>query len=246
VSASLPQLSIVVPVFDEGANIDNLTAEISSVFRPEWGETGFEIIMVDDCSRDDTPQRLSRLQSQFPELVALRHEKNSGQSRALRSGILAARAPLILTLDGDGQNPPHEGIALVKALASGPPSLGLVGGERQKRQDTLAKKLASQWANHIRQFLLKDGCKDTGCGLKAFRREAFLSLAYFDHIHRYLPAMMVREGYECAYLPVSHRARTIGVSKYTNLGRLLVAITDVLGVIWLRSRSRLPGRVDKV
>lgn len=245
-SAFNPKLSIVVPVFDEGANIDNLVAEITEVFRPEWGENGFEIIMVDDCSRDDTAQRLTRLKTEFPELIALRHEKNSGQSRSIRSGIMAARSPLILTLDGDGQNPPSEGIALVRALAAGPQTLGLVGGERQKRQDTLAKKLASQWANKIRQALLNDGCKDTGCGLKAFRRDAFLSLAYFDHIHRYLPAMMVREGYDCAYLPVSHRARTIGVSKYTNLGRLFVAISDVLGVMWLRSRSRLPGRVNRL
>jgi len=162
----------------------------------------------------------------------------------VRTGILAARAPVIVTLDGDGQNDPADAPRLADRLKASP-GLALVGGERVKRQDSAAKKWASRWANGIRKRLLRDSANDTGCGLKAFRREAFLRLPYFDHIHRYIPALMLREGYEVAFEPVNHRAREIGQSKYTNFGRLKVAITDLFGVMWLQSRSRLPGEVSE-
>jgi hypothetical protein len=152
----------------------------------------------------------------------------------------------VLTLDGDGQNDPADGPALVDALAAGPPELALVGGERVKRQDSFAKRVASRIGNGVRKRLLKDTANDTGCGLKAFRREAFLRLPYFDHIHRYLPALMQREGYLTAFLPVNHRHRETGVSKYTNLGRLWASLSDLFGVIWLQSRARNPGGVDEV
>src|SRR5690606_3710026 len=145
--------------------------------------------------------------------------------------------PIVVTLDGDGQNDPADAPGLVDALLAGPPGLALVGGERVKRQDSQAKKIASKVGNGVRKRLLRDTANDTGCGLKAFRRQAFLELPYFDHIHRYLPALMMREGYDVAFRPVNHRHRQTGRSKYTNLGRLWASASDLLGVMWLQSRS---------
>jgi dolichol-phosphate mannosyltransferase len=176
----------------------------------------------------------------------LGHRKNSGQSRAVRSGVLAARAPIVVTLDGDGQNDPADAPRLAKALKAGPPDLALVGGERVKRQDSSAKRFASKFGNGVRKRMLKDTANDTGCGLKAFRREAFLRLPYFDHIHRYIPALMLREGYKVAFQPVNHRHRESGVSKYTNFGRLKASVSDLLGVMWLQTRARNPQGVDEV
>jgi glycosyltransferase involved in cell wall biosynthesis len=176
----------------------------------------------------------------------LGHRRNAGQSRAVRTGVLAARGEVVVTLDGDGQNNPADAPRLVARLRAGPPELGLVGGQRLKRQDTAAKRWASRAANNIRKGLLKDEADDTGCGLKAFRREAFLRLPYFDHVHRYLPALMLREGYRVAFEDVSHRARTTGASKYTNLGRLWASLSDLLGVMWLRSRARNPEGAEEL
>jgi glycosyltransferase involved in cell wall biosynthesis len=237
-----PDVSVVVPVFDEEGAAPALAREIAAAFRGR----DFEIIFVDDASRDATKAALKALCAEIPQLRVLAHRKNSGQSRAIRSGILAARAPIVLTLDGDGQNDPADGPGLVDALAAGPPDLALVGGERVKRQDSFAKRMASRIGNGVRKRLLNDTANDTGCGLKAFRREAFLRLPYFDHIHRYLPALMQREGYLTAFRPVNHRHRETGVSKYTNLGRLWASLSDLFGVIWLQSRARNPGGVDEV
>ncbi len=239
--AATPDISVVVPVFDEAAAAPALAREIAEAFAGR----AVEIIFVDDASRDKTRAVLAALQPQIPALRVLVHRRNAGQSRAIRSGVLAARAPVIVTLDGDGQNDPADAPRLVDLLAAGPAVLAMVGGERVKRQDSRAKKVASRIANGVRRRLLNDGAADTGCGLKAFRREAFLRLPYFDHIHRYLPAMMLREGYEIAFLPVSHRSRSAGRSKYTNLGRLWAALSDLAGVMWLRARSRDPGGVDE-
>lgn len=239
---SLPDISIVVPVFDEEGAAPILAREIAAAFNGR----NYEMVFVDDASRDGTRGALKALSGEIPQLRVLAHRENSGQSRALRSGILAARGPIIVTLDGDGQNDPADGPALVDALAAGPPELALVGGERVKRQDSLAKKLASRIGNGVRKRLLRDTANDTGCGLKAFRREAFLRLPYFDHIHRYLPALMQREGYLTAFRPVSHRHRQTGASKYTNLGRLWASFSDLYGVIWLQSRARNPGGVDEI
>ncbi|HMO42124.1 MAG TPA: glycosyltransferase family 2 protein [Phenylobacterium sp.] len=237
-----PDISVVVPVFDEAGAAPDLAREIAAAFAGRR----FEIVFVDDASRDDTRAALSALKAEIPELRVLAHGANSGQSRAIRTGILAARAPVIVTLDGDGQNDPADGPALVDALLAGGESLALVGGERVKRQDSQAKKLASRFGNGVRKRLLGDTANDTGCGLKAFRREAFLRLPYFDHIHRYIPALMLREGYEVAFRPVGHRPRQTGQSKYTNFGRLIASASDLLGVMWLQSRSRLPGRVSEL
>jgi len=237
-----PDISIVVPVHDEEGAAPALAREIAAAFAGR----AFEILFVDDASRDGTRAALSALAGEIPQLRVLGHRANAGQSRAIRTGVLAARGAVILTLDGDGQNDPADGPALVDALLAGPPELALVGGERVKRQDSAAKKLASRIGNGVRKRLLRDTANDTGCGLKAMRREAFLRLPYFDHIHRYLPALMLREGYKVEFRPVNHRHRQTGRSKYTNLGRLAASLSDLFGMMWLQSRSRPPGGVDEI
>lgn len=236
-----PEVSVVVPVYNKSGAAPELAREIAEAFR----DRKVEILFVDDCSRDDTRQQLAALKAEIPALRILAHGSNAGQSRAVRTGVLAARADIIVTLDGDGQNDPADAPRLVEALAAGPAELALVGGERVRRQDSAAKKIASRIGNGVRKRLLKDTANDTGCGLKAFRREAFLRLPYFDHVHRYLPALMLREGYATAFLPVGHRPRTTGASKYTNLGRLWASMSDLRGVMWLQSRSRSPGSVTE-
>lgn len=239
--AEQPLISVVVPVFNEEGAAVELAREIASAFagRP------YEMLFVDDASRDGTRASLRALQAELPSLRVLHHEKNAGQSRALRTGILAARGAVVVTLDGDGQNDPADGPRLADRLLAGPPTLALVGGRRAKRQDSAAKRFASRFGNGVRKRLLNDQADDTGCGLKAIRRDVFLRLPYFDHIHRYIPALVLREGYEVAFEDVNHRPRTTGASKYNNLNRLLVSVSDLLGVIWLRRRSRHPGAVDE-
>lgn len=237
-----PEISIVVPVFDEAGAVAQLAQEIATAFA----DRRFEIIFVDDASTDDTHDRLTHLQTEIPTLRVLRHQTNAGQSRAIRSGVLFARGSIIVTLDGDGQNDPAEAPALVDALELGPSSLAMIGGERAKRQDTASKRYASRLANAVRRRVLNDSASDTGCGLKVFQRDAYLRLPYFDHQHRYLPALMLREGYDVAFRPVGHRPRRSGRSKYTNLGRLGSAISDLAGLLWLRARWHDPGRVDEI
>ncbi len=236
-----PQISVVVPVFDEEGAAPDLAREIAAAFEGR----NYEMIFVDDRSRDATLAVMTAMKAEFPALRVLSHRKNSGQSRSIRTGILAARGEVILTLDGDGQNDPADGPVLVDALLAGPPELALVGGERVKRQDSQAKKIASRFGNGVRKRLLKDTANDTGCGLKAFRREAFLRLPYFDHIHRYIPALMLREGYQVDFRGVNHRHRQTGQSKYTNFGRLMASVSDLLGVMWLQTRARNPEGYDE-
>ena len=240
--SATPDFSVVVPVFDEGGAAPALAREIAGAFKG----ANFEMVFVNDASRDNTLALLTELKAELPMLRVLSHRKNAGQSRSIRTGILAARAPIVITLDGDGQNDPADAPRLAQALKAGPEELAMIGGERVKRQDSAAKKIASRFGNGVRSWLLKDGATDTGCGLKAFRREAFLRLPYFDHIHRYLPALMLREGYQIAFQPVNHRHRETGVSKYTNFGRLKASVSDLLGVMWLQSRARNPGGADEV
>src|ERR1700756_1455633 len=239
--AAPPDISVVIPVFDEEGAAPALAREVASAFAGR----NFELIFVDDASRDGTRVVLKALRGETPQLRVLAHAKNAGQSRAIRTGVLGARGAVIVTLDGDGQNDPADGPALGDALAAGPPDLALVGGERVKRQDSQAKKFASRFGNGVRKRLLKDTANDTGCGLKAFRRDAFLRLPYFDHIHRYLPALMQREGYAVEFRPVNHRHRQTGRSKYTNLGRLWASLSDLMGVMWLQTRARSPGAVEE-
>lgn len=231
----LPSLSVVVPVFNERDNIAPLVHEITAALR---GLTAFEIVYVDDHSRDDSLAVLQALKLQVPELRVLQHVQQSGQSTAIRNGVKAARGEWIATLDGDGQNDPADIPKLLKARASADPRVKLFAGWRVNRQDSGSKRWASKWANAIRSSMLKDATPDTGCGIKLFEREAFLDLPYFDHMHRYLPALMQRAGWQTVSVPVNHRHRTAGVSKYNNLNRALVGIRDLRGVAWLIARSK--------
>lgn len=239
-----PLISVVVPAFNEAENVENLASEIAAALS----EVPHEMIFIDDASTDDTKDVLIDMKSRFPALRVLSHRQNSGQSRGVRSGVRAARAAVIATLDSDGQNDPADIPALFAQLTRGdaPDNLAMVGGRRAKRIDSAAKKLASRFGNGVRKRLLRDEADDTGCGLKIFRRQAFLDLPYFDHIHRYIPALMLREGYAIEFADVNHRAREFGESKYTNFGRLKVSIADLRGVIWLRKRMKLPGGVDEL
>lgn len=239
-----PLISVVVPAFNEAENVENLAREIDQALA----EIAYEMIFIDDASTDETKSVLINMKSLFPHLRVLSHRQNSGQSRGVRSGVRAARALIIATLDSDGQNDPADIPKLYEQISrdDAPKSLAMVGGRRAKRIDSAAKKIGSKFGNGIRKRLLRDEADDTGCGLKLFQREAFLALPYFDHIHRYLPALMLREGYSIEFADVNHRAREFGVSKYTNFGRLKVSIADLRGVLWLRRRMRLPGSVDEL
>ena len=231
-------VSVVIPVKDEAENVGPLAREIAAALG---GEAGHEILFIDDGSTDGTAEALAALKRDIPGLRALSHPRNLGQSRGIRTGVLAAKGDIIVTLDGDGQNDPADIPALLKLLRSDG-ALGLVSGVRVKRQDSASRKAASRLGNGFRQWLLKDGAVDTGCGLKAFRRQAFLELPYFDHIHRYLIALIRRDGWGVAFVPVGHRPRRAGRSKYTNWGRLLVSVEDLMGVRWLMRRHR--GRAE--
>ena len=237
-------VSAVVPVYNEEGAAVQVAHEIAAVFSKTYGDDGFEIVMVDDCSRDNTLANLKAV-TDIPQLRVLHHERNAGKSAAVRTGYLAARADIVVTLDGDGQNPPADAVRLVDMLRAAGPEVGMVAGERRSRHDGAAKKYASRWANSIRQAMLNDGCRDSGCGLKAFRRDVLLRLPYFDQMHRYFPSLVNREGYTLLTAHVDDRARTTGQSKYTNLGRLWVALSDLPGVMWLNRRRRNPGRVSE-
>ena len=240
-TAMPPDVSVVVPVHDEEGAAAPLAEEIAAAFAGH----DHEIVFVDDASRDATRAQLAELQQRLPQLRVLAHRRNAGQSRAVRTGVLAARGAIVVTLDGDGQNDPADAPRMVERLKAAGSEVALIGGRRMKRQDSAAKRWASRTANGVRKRLLHDQADDTGCGLKAFRREAFLRLPYFDHMHRYLPALMIREGYQVDFEDVSHRARTTGRSKYTNLGRLWASLSDLLGVMWLQSRFRDSGGADE-
>jgi len=235
-----PQLSVVVPVFNEQDNVAPLVAEIVAALR---GLLPFEIVYVDDHSRDDTLQVLQALKAEVPELRVIHHVTQSGQSTAVRNGVKAARGAWIATLDGDGQNDPADIPKLLdqRDSAGTDEALKLFAGWRVNRQDSGSKRWASRWANAIRSRMLRDDTPDTGCGIKLFERAAFLELPYFNHMHRYLPALMQRAGWKTVSVPVNHRQRGSGTSKYNNLNRALVGIADLRGVSWLIRRSKRTG-----
>ncbi len=237
-NVSDPTVSVVVPVRNEAENIAPLLGEIATALDGQWP---FEVIYVDDGSSDGTGVELTRLKAQYPFLRRLRHAQSCGQSAAVRTGVRAARAPLVATLDGDGQNDPAFLPALVRALEGGGPSMGMIAGQRVGRKASGFKKLQSRIANTVRGAVLRDGTRDTGCGLKAVRRDLFLSLPYFDGLHRFLPALVRREGYEVGYVDVVDRPRSHGVSNYGMWDRLWVGILDLAGVWWLiRRKKRVP------
>jgi dolichol-phosphate mannosyltransferase len=232
------RLSVVVAVKDEADNIVPLVEEIHAALD---GVAQFELLYVDDGSADDTPARLAQAARRFPRLRVLRHGRCCGQSTALATGVRAARYPWIATLDGDLQNDPADIPRLLAALdgrRGGPP--GLVVGWRITRHDSLVRKLSSRIANRVRGGVLGDRTPDTGCGLKLFSREVFLRVPFFDHMHRFLPALFLREGVEVVSVPVRHRPRVAGASKYGIGNRLWVGIVDLFGVMWLKRRMTRP------
>jgi dolichol-phosphate mannosyltransferase len=236
-----PELAVVVPVHNEGENIVALLREISAALG---GRVPFEVIVVDDQSNDDTPQRLAS--AAVPELRVIRHRRNAGQSTAVHTGVRFARAPLIATLDGDGQNDPADIPALLEAWrAQGHDTPLLIAGHRTERRDTFVKKASSRIANGVRGRMLKDRTPDTGCGLKLFERDTFLSLPYFDHMHRFLPALVLRAGGRVISVPVRHRPRQGGRSHYGIGNRLWTGIVDMLGVMWLARRVRHGDAVEE-
>ncbi|KFN44155.1 glycosyltransferase family 2 protein [Arenimonas oryziterrae] len=233
---STPELSVVVPVFNERDNVAPLVGEIVAALR---GKLPFEIVYVDDQSKDDTLAVLTGLMAGTPELRVVQHVKQSGQSTAVRNGVKAARGAWIATLDGDGQNDPADIPKLLEARETADSAIKLFAGWRVNRKDTGSKRWASKIANAIRSRLLRDETPDTGCGIKLFERALFLDLPYFDHMHRYLPALVKRAGWQSVSVPVNHRERSTGVSKYNNLGRAWVGLADLRGVGWLIKRSKV-------
>ena len=229
-------LSVVVPVYNEQDNVAPLVGEIVAALR---GSVDFEIVYVDDDSTDATLARLQALKAEVPELRIVRHLANGGQSTATRNGVKAARGAWIATLDGDGQNDPADIPKLLAERDRAASDVKLFAGWRVERKDSGSKRWASKWANAIRSRMLRDATPDTGCGIKLFEREAFLDLPYFDHMHRYLPALMQRAGWKTVSVPVNHRHRGSGVSKYNNLNRALVGVSDLRGVAWLIRRNRV-------
>lgn len=232
-----PAVSVVVPVRNEAGNIAPLVAEIEAALTG----SSFEIVYVNDGSTDATEAELLALAAKRPHLRQIRHGTSCGQSAAIRTGVQNARGPLVATLDGDGQNDPAFIPILVNVLEGGGPRIGLVAGQRMGRKATGFKRMQSRIANRVRAAVLKDGTRDTGCGLKAFRRDLFLALPYFDGLHRFLPALVRREGFEIDYVDVVDRPRQHGVSNYGFWDRLWIGILDLAGVWWLiRRRKRLP------
>lgn len=235
---TVPQISVITPMHNEADNVEGMVREVAegcATLAP------FEMLIVDDGSSDATVKRAQALQTEFPWLRVIQHRKSCGQSAAVLSGVRAARAPICATLDGDLQNPPSEVPNLVAPLlADTSGRIGLVAGQRIVRMDTGSKRMASRAANTLRAWVLKDDTRDTGCGAKAFRRDVFLSLPFFDHIHRYLPALVKRDGFEVILVDVTDRTRTAGSSNYTNINRAIVGFSDLLGVWWLMRRRKVP------
>lgn len=238
------ELSVVVPVHNEEDNVEPLIAEIRTALD---GHLDYEVVYVDDGSTDRTLDRLIARAGDFRRLRVLHHRRCCGQSTALVTGVRHSRGAIIATLDGDGQNDPADIPKLYQSLTTpaAPPRLAMVAGYRAKRQDTPWRRFSSKLANAVRGALLGDRTPDTGCGLKVFRRETFLTLPYFDHMHRFLPALVQRAGSQVISVEVNHRPRLRGTSKYGTWHRLWVGIIDLIGVMWLQRRARVPDIEDR-
>jgi dolichol-phosphate mannosyltransferase len=232
------EVSIVIPVHNEAENILPLIGEITAAMTDA---KSFEIVYVDDGSTDATTPILKEALGAYPALRVIKHRRACGQSTAIRTGVKAAKYPVIATLDGDGQNDPADIPRLYEILSRQQNApLWMVAGWRNKRHDSSWRLFSSRFANTIRSTLLGDHTPDTGCGLKVFYRDKFLDLPYFDHMHRFLPALIIRSGGVVVSEPVNHRARALGHSKYGTLDRLWAGIIDLSGVIWLKRRAKLP------
>ena len=242
-NAPQPAVSVVAPVRNEADTVRPLTDEIAAALNGRWN---FELIYVNDGSTDATESALNALKAERPWLRQIKHAASCGQSAAVRSGVIAARAPLVATLDGDGQNDPSFIPALLHALEQGGANIGLVAGQRVGRRSGAWKKFQSRIANSVRGAILHDRTRDSGCGLKLFRRDAFLALPYFDALHRFLPALFRRDGYDIAYVDVIDRPRHAGKSNYGLWDRLWVGILDLAGVWWLIRRRKKVPQVSEV
>jgi glycosyltransferase involved in cell wall biosynthesis len=238
-----PAVSVVVPVRNEAGNVAPLVAEIAAALA---NRAPFEIVYVNDGSTDRTELELVALMASRPWLRQIKHAASCGQSAAVRTGVAHARGAIVATIDGDGQNNPSFIPALLDALERGAPRVGLIAGQRVGRKATGFKKLQSRIANGVRGAVLRDGTRDSGCGLKAFRRDVFLALPYFDGLHRFLPALMRREGYDIGYVDVVDRPRGAGVSNYGMWDRLWVGLLDLAGVWWLIRRKRRVPQASEV
>ena len=237
-----PSVSVIVPVRNEAENIAPLVAEIAAALAGR----AFEVIYVNDGSTDGTEAELMRLKAQYPWLRQVRHARSCGQSAALRSGMWAARGPILVTLDGDGQNDPAFLPKLIGVLEQGGPRMGLVAGQRVGRKASGFKQFQSRFANTVRGAILRDGTRDSGCGLKALPRDVGLALPYFDGLHRFLPALVRREGRDIGYVDVVDRPRQHGVSNYGFWDRLWIGILDLCGVWWLIRRKRSVPEISEV
>lgn len=231
-------VSVVIPALNEAGNIGRLVEETyAAIPRDRLSD----VIVVDDCSEDATGAEVKALIAKYPTLRYLRHGQRSGQSAAIRTGVLAASSPLIATMDGDGQNDPHDIPSLLAKLgASISDGPTMVSGVRVNRKAVGSRRIASVIGNRIRDAAFKDNCPDSGCGIKVYWREAFLRLPFFTSMHRFMPALFLTAGYYVAYEPVNDRARLVGASKYTNFGRALTGMYDLIGVVWLRKRTKVP------
>jgi len=241
-SPAAPAISVVVPMFNEAGAAASLVGEIAAALAA----FNHEIIVVDDSSEDETVEVLKATRQDHANLRILRHQKNAGQSRATRTGVIAARAPVIATLDGDGQNDPIDIAALFEALKDSKSDVAMVAGDRRERRDSARKRWASTFANGLRRRLLNDGARDTGCGLKVFYREAYLRLPFFDHMHRFLPALILRQGGKIMSVEVNHRPRRHGRSNYGVLDRLWIGIVDLFGVMWLQRRTKITTDIKEL
>ena len=235
------RISVVIPAFNEEGNIGRL---IEETYAEVPQEALGEVLAVDDASDDGTASEIKALLGKYPSLRYLRHGRRGGQSAALRTAVRAARFPIIATMDGDGQNDPRDIMRLAKRLGVEGGEPAMTAGIREGRKGPGSRKAASRFANWIRDKVLADGCPDTGCGIKVYRRDAYLDLPYFTSMHRYLPAFFLTYGHEIAYENVNDRPRLRGASKYTNLGRALIGLYDLVGVSWLRKRTLVPPVVD--
>jgi dolichol-phosphate mannosyltransferase len=241
--AAAPAVSVVVPVRNEAGNVGPLVNEIADALQGRWP---FEVVYVNDGSTDGTEAELKRLKEQRPWLRQIKHARSCGQSAAVRTGVAAARAPVVVTIDGDGQNDPAFIPRLVEVLLAGTPRMGLIAGQRVGRKASAFKKFQSRIANGVRGAILRDGTRDTGCGLKAFQRDLFMALPYFDGLHRFLPALVSREGRDIGYVDVVDRPRLTGTSNYGMWDRLWIGILDLAGVWWLIRRKKSVPEISEV
>ena len=237
--------SVVVPVHNEQDNVVPLLDEIVDAASPD---STFEVIFIDDLSQDRTREMLVAAKAGCPALRVLVHEQNCGQSSAILTGVTAAKGRLIVVLDGDGQNDPADIPKLLQRYGELERTMriGMVSGRRVKRKDSFIKRVASQIGNRVRQWILRDKAVDVGCGLKVIARETYLALPYFDHMHRYMPTLLLRHGFQVDFVDVNHRPRLHGSSNYGVLDRLWVGLGDILGVVWLKRRCRLPQNTTEI